>query len=240
MDPYPADAQHLEWSGNLVFRNGDNTQPTPRGFTNPKPVADFTNSQLVRVGEPVTFVSKSTDNGSIASYLWDFGAGLPSSSSKPTYVYDKAGIYRVMLVVWDNEGRSNVKEKLILVSPGLPDTKKPTVPSNLSSSSQTDETIDLTWSPVSDNVGVVSYDVYEDGQLACSTAPGETSFTLTGLTAATTYSITLRARDAAENTSADSRNDGASGFASANGTFGFDDCSCNGHERESDLDGVHR
>lgn len=204
MDPYPAAAQDLEWSNNIVFRNGDNTQPTSRGFTDPKPVADFTNSQLVRVGEPVTFVSTSTDNGTIASYLWDFGTGLPSSSAKPTYVYEKPGLYRVMLVVWDNEGRSNVKERLVLVTPGAPDTKKPTVPSNVTSPSQTDETMDLTWSPATDNVGVVSYDVYKDGQLAGSTAPGETSITLTGLSPATTYRITIRARDAAGNTSVDS------------------------------------
>ncbi|SFS63651.1 NPCBM/NEW2 domain-containing protein [Paenibacillus sp. BC26] len=201
MDPYPAAAQHLEWSGNLVFLNGNNAQPTSRGFANAKPVANFTNPILVRAGAPVTFESTSTDNGTITNYLWDFGAGLPSASSKPTYVYDKPGIYRVTLVVWDNEGRSNVKEKIILVSPGLPDTKKPNVPTNLVSPSQTDETIDLKWSPASDNVGVVGYDVYKDGALAGSTAPGELAFTLTGLSPQTTYSITLRARDAAGNVS---------------------------------------
>ncbi|RED63239.1 NPCBM/NEW2 domain-containing protein [Cohnella lupini] len=201
MDPYPTAAQHLEWSGNLVYRNGNNAQPVSRGFSNPKPKAGFTNPLLVRVGEPVTFVSTSTDNGTIVNYLWDFGAGLPSASSKPTYVYDKAGIYRVTLVVWDNEGRSDLKEKIILVSPGLPDTKKPNVPTNLASPSQTDETVELVWSPASDNVGVVSYDVYKDGTLVGSTAPGEITLTVKGLTASTTYVFTLRARDAAGNVS---------------------------------------
>ncbi|MFC5529681.1 NPCBM/NEW2 domain-containing protein [Cohnella yongneupensis] len=201
MDPYPSAAQDLEWSGNLVYRNGNNTQPTSRGFSNPKPKAGFSNPLVVREGEPVTFVSTSTDNGAIATYLWDFGAGLPSASAKPTYVYDKAGAYRVTLVVWDNEGRADLKEKLILVAPTLRDTKKPTTPTNLASPTRTDETIDLTWSAASDNIGVVGYDVYVNGTLSGTTAPGELSFTATGLSPATTYSITLRARDADGNVS---------------------------------------
>ncbi|MFD2612427.1 NPCBM/NEW2 domain-containing protein [Paenibacillus gansuensis] len=201
MDPYPAAAQHLEWSGNIVYKNGDNTQPVSRGFINPKPIAGFTNPVTVRVGEPVTFKSTSTDNGSISTYLWDFGAGLPSASSNPTYVYEKAGFYRVTLVVWDNEGRSNIKEKFVLVSPTRTDTQNPTVPTNLASPSQTDETITLLWSPAADNIGVVAYEVYKDGILAGSTEPGETSYTIKGLSPATTYNITLRSRDAAGNVS---------------------------------------
>lgn len=201
MDPYPAAAADLEWAGNLVYNNGNNAQPKSRGFANAKPKAGFDIPLLVREGEPVTFNSTSTDNGSIATYLWDFGTGLPSASARPTFVYDKAGIYRVTLVVWDNEGRASLRESIILVKPGLPDTKKPTVPTGLASPSQTDETIALTWSPASDNVGVVGYDVYRDGVLAATTAPGETSATLSGLAALTPYAITLRARDAAGNAS---------------------------------------
>ncbi|WP_219834830.1 NPCBM/NEW2 domain-containing protein [Paenibacillus sp. R14(2021)] len=201
IDPYPAAALDLEWKGNLVYKNGSNAVPASRGFANPKPKANFNIPALVRVGEPVTFNSTSTDNGVIATYLWDFGAGLPSASAKPTFVYDKAGIYRVTLVVWDNEGRADLKESVVIVRPGMPDTKNPTVPAAVTSPSQTDETISLTWSPASDNVGVVGYDVYRDGTLAGAAAPGETSITLTGLTALTTYGITIRARDAAGNVS---------------------------------------
>ncbi|MFD0671006.1 NPCBM/NEW2 domain-containing protein [Cohnella sp. GCM10027633] len=200
-DPYPAAAQDLEWSGNLVYKNGNNAQPTSRGFSNPKPKANFSNPLVIREGEPVTFVSTSTDNGSIGAYLWDFGAGLPSASAQPTYVYGKAGVYRVTLVVWDNEGRADLKEKVIIVAPTLRDNKKPTVPTNLASPSQTDETIDLTWSAASDNIGVVGYDVFVNGALVGTTAPGELAYVVSGLSAATTYSITLKARDADGNVS---------------------------------------
>ncbi|GLX70606.1 NPCBM/NEW2 domain-containing protein [Paenibacillus glycanilyticus] len=202
VDPYPAAAGHLEWKGNTVLRNGSNDQPSSRGFTNPKPTADFEAPTIVRVGEPVTFVNKSKDNGSISHQLWDFGAGLPSEKSQPTFVYDQLGAYRVTLVVWDNEGRASLKERVIVVRPGKPDTQAPSVPSGLVSPLQTDETIALSWTPASDNVGVVSYDVYVDGTLAGSTAPGETTYLVSGLSPLTTYTITLRARDAAGNVSA--------------------------------------
>ncbi|MFC3802296.1 NPCBM/NEW2 domain-containing protein [Cohnella sp. GCM10012308] len=201
IDPYPVAAQHLEWKNNVVYGNKSNAQPASRGFANPKPTADFDSPLLVRVGEPATFVSKSKDNGSIATYLWDFGTGLPSASSRPTFVYEQPGAYRVTLVVWDNEGRANLKEKVILVRPGLPDTKKPNVPANLAVASKTDEAVSLTWSAASDNVGVVAYDVYRNGTLAGSTAPGEIAYTVTGLEPATAYSFTVRARDAAGNVS---------------------------------------
>jgi chitodextrinase len=203
MDPYPAAAEHLEWSGNIVWGNGSNAVPVSRGFANKKPTADFSTPLLVRTGEPITFADASKDaDGSIAHRLWDFGDGLPSTAVSPTYVYNKLGIYRVTLVVWDNEGRSNLKERIVLVRPGAPDRQAPTAPTGLASPGQTDETALLTWSPASDNVGVVSYDVYADGVLAGSTAPGETSFLITGLAALTTYNVTVKAKDAAGNASA--------------------------------------
>lgn len=201
VDPYPAAAEHLEWKGNVVLRNSSNTQPSSRGFTNPKPTADFEAPALVRIGEPVTFVNKSKDDGSISHQLWDFGAGLPSASAQPTYVYDRLGAYRVTLVVWDNEGRASLKERIVIVRPGKPDTQAPSVPSGLVSPLQTDESIALSWNRAADNVGVVSYEVYVDGILDGSTAPGETSYLVSGLSPLTTYGITLRARDAAGNLS---------------------------------------
>ncbi|TCM96499.1 parallel beta helix pectate lyase-like protein [Paenibacillus sp. BK033] len=204
VDPYPAAAGHLEWQGNTVLRNGSNSQPASRGFENAKPTADFDAPMIVRVGEPVAFVNKSKDDGSISHQLWDFGEGLPSSSVQPTFVYDRLGAYRVTLVVWDNEGRASLKERTVVVRPGKPDTQSPSAPGDLVSPLQTDETVALSWSPASDNVGVVSYDVYVNETLAGSTAPGETTYLATGLSPSTAYLIVLRARDAAGNVSSPS------------------------------------
>jgi endo-1,4-beta-xylanase len=84
------------------------------------------------------------------------------------------------------------------------DTTPPTAPSNLTSTGKTDTSVSLSWSGSTDNVGVTAYDVYQ-GSTVVKTVTGSppgTSTTVTGLSPATTYTFTVRARDAAGNTSA--------------------------------------
>jgi len=78
--------------------------------------------------------------------------------------------------------------------------------------------VDLSWNASSDNVGVTGYDVYQ-GASNLGTVAG-TSAQVTGLTPATSYTFTVRARDAAGNVS------GASNAANAttDGTGGGGGC----------------
>lgn len=82
------------------------------------------------------------------------------------------------------------------------DTQAPTAPASLASTSKTATSITLAWNTSSDNVGVTGYDVYANSALK-TTVTGLTA-TITGLTASTTYSIYVKAKDAAGNTSASS------------------------------------
>lgn len=91
-------------------------------------------------------------------------------------------------------------EMTVLGNP--PDATAPTVPVGLASSNLSSTSFTLTWSPSTDNVGVTGYDVYRNGVLLSSvTSP---SLPVTGLSASTTYQMTVRARDAAGNASAQS------------------------------------
>jgi poly(hydroxyalkanoate) depolymerase family esterase len=81
-----------------------------------------------------------------------------------------------------------------------PDTQAPSTPMGLASPSKTSSSVSLGWSASTDNVAVTGYDVYNGTALATSVAG--TSATVTGLAANTTYSFTVRARDAAGNVSA--------------------------------------
>jgi len=80
-----------------------------------------------------------------------------------------------------------------------PDTQPPTAPTNLNASNITQTTVDLNWGASTDNVGVVGYDVYMGSSLL-GTVTGTTA-TVTGLTASTSYSFSVRAKDAAGNIS---------------------------------------
>ncbi|MBF7090768.1 endonuclease [Flavobacterium sp. ALJ2] len=82
------------------------------------------------------------------------------------------------------------------------DTQAPTAPTSLASTSKTANTISLSWSASTDNVGVTGYNVYANGVLK-TTVTG-LSGTITGLTASTNYNITVTAKDAAGNNSATS------------------------------------
>ncbi|MDI9830765.1 glycoside hydrolase family 6 protein [Streptomyces sp. KAU_LT] len=86
--------------------------------------------------------------------------------------------------------------------PGDPgDTTAPTAPTGLRATAKTASSVSLAWTAATDDVGVTGYDVYRDGTRVGSTATG-TTYTDTGLSAAKTYSYTVRARDAAGNVSA--------------------------------------
>jgi endonuclease I/chitodextrinase len=80
------------------------------------------------------------------------------------------------------------------------DTQAPTAPANLLASGTTETTTTLSWTASTDNVGVTGYDVYQ-GTTLKSTTTG-TSYTVTGLTASTAYSFSVKAKDAAGNLSA--------------------------------------
>ncbi|MDX2248447.1 MAG: S8 family serine peptidase [Bacteroidia bacterium] len=80
------------------------------------------------------------------------------------------------------------------------DTQDPSVPTNLAASNTTQTSTDLTWTASTDNVGVTGYNVFVDGILDGTTA--STSYTVSGLAAATTYAISVSAYDAAGNESA--------------------------------------
>jgi endonuclease I/chitodextrinase len=82
------------------------------------------------------------------------------------------------------------------------DSQAPTVPTNLIASGTTDSTTNLSWTASTDNVGVTGYDVYQGASLK-GTASG-TTYTVTGLTAATAYTFSIKAKDAAGNSSASS------------------------------------
>lgn len=84
------------------------------------------------------------------------------------------------------------------VSP--PDTQAPSVPDGLSVQSKTSTSVTLSWQASTDNVGVTGYDVYQDNVLIGSTVLP--SKLISGLKPNTAYSFTVKAKDAAGNSSA--------------------------------------
>jgi Zn-dependent metalloprotease/chitodextrinase len=99
-------------------------------------------------------------------------------------------------------GYGEVEDYHVNIGTSGGDTQAPTAPTGLSSSSITETTFTLNWNAATDNVGVTGYDVYSNGSLLGSVT--STSANITGLTASTTYAMTVKAKDAADNVSATS------------------------------------
>ncbi|PBC71795.1 fibronectin type III domain protein [Streptomyces sp. TLI_235] len=99
------------------------------------------------------------------------------------------------------------------------DTQAPTAPSGLASTGKTSSTVSLSWNASTDNVGVTGYDVYSGSSVVASSTG--TSATVTGLAASTAYTFTVKARDAAGNTSAASNSLAVTTNAGGGGGTGF-------------------
>ncbi|MFI1509059.1 carbohydrate binding domain-containing protein [Streptomyces sp. NPDC020597] len=102
---------------------------------------------------------------------------------------------------------------------GGTDTQAPTAPGGLTSTGKTSSSVSLSWNAATDDVGVTSYDVYR-GSSKALTVSG-TAATVGGLSASTAYTFTVKARDAAGNTSAASNSVSVTTSAGGGGGAGF-------------------
>ena len=83
---------------------------------------------------------------------------------------------------------------------GPSDTVAPTAPLTLAASGTTSNTTSLSWTASTDNVAVTGYNVYQGSTLVGTSTTA--SYNVTGLVGATTYSFSVKAKDAAGNLSA--------------------------------------
>ncbi|HEX6471386.1 MAG TPA: glycoside hydrolase family 3 N-terminal domain-containing protein [Streptosporangiaceae bacterium] len=84
------------------------------------------------------------------------------------------------------------------------DTTAPTAPGTPTAAGVTSSSVNLSWAASTDNVGVTGYDVVriQNGTETAVTSATTTSAALTGLTAGTSYTFAVYAKDAAGNRSA--------------------------------------
>lgn len=147
----------------------------------------------------------STDNVGVTGYDVYQGTTLKGSSTTTSFAVTgltASTTYSFTVKAKDAAGNVSAASNAVSVTTLAPvaDTTAPTAPTTLTASGTTSTSTNLTWTASTDNVGVTGYDVYQGTTLKGSSTT--TSFAVTGLTAATTYSFTVKAKDAAGNVSA--------------------------------------
>ena len=149
--------------------------------------------------------SVATDNVAVTGYdVYKDGVFLASTAST-TYTaasLSASTTYIFYVQAKDAAGNISLASNSVSVTTLTPDTTAPSAPT-LSASGTTTTTTNLSWTGATDNVAVSGYDVYRNSILIGSTTTA-TTFAVTGLTASTSYTFTVRAKDAAGNISVDS------------------------------------
>ena len=141
----------------------------------------------------------STDNVGVTGYHVYRGAALVATVVDPNYAdlsLTPNTNYTYTVTAFDAASNESLPSAGLGAST-LADTSAPSIPSNVHQTGQTTSSITITWNASSDNVAVMSYDIYRNGSLIRS-QPG-TSYTDNGLGVYTGYTYTIAARDAANN-----------------------------------------
>jgi len=93
-----------------------------------------------------------------------------------------------------------VEDYSITIIAASTDTTAPTAPTSLTATGTTATATNLSWTASTDNIGVTAYDVYQGATLKATVTT--TTYAVTGLTASTAYTFSVKAKDAAGNVSA--------------------------------------
>ena len=142
----------------------------------------------------------SADGGN--TYPVTLLAGTPNDGTQTVTIPNTPGSTNRIMVKGSGHIFFDISNVNFTITAGSTDTVAPSSPTSLAASGTTQTTTNLSWTAATDNVAVTGYDVYQGTTLKASVTT--TSYLVTGLTASTPYTFTVRAKDASSNVSSDS------------------------------------
>jgi endonuclease I/chitodextrinase len=148
--------------------------------------------------------SASSDNVAVTSYEIYVDGSLNGNTSNTNYTISGLNSntsYAVTVLAKDIANNKSAQSTVVNGTTTI-DNEAPTAPTSITITNQTGSGFKANWTASTDNAAVVGYDVFVDGTFNASTV--NTSYSVIDLTASTTYSVTILAKDEAGNKSAQS------------------------------------
>ena len=181
---------------------------------------------LAKTGSTLTSLSldwaASSDDVGVAGYTV-FLNGAPVATTTATS-YTVGGLlcgtsYTVAVDAYDAAGNHSSPGTVTASTTACVDTQAPTQPTGLAKTGSTTSSLSVRWGASTDDVGVAGYTVFLNGAPVATTTA--TSYTVGGLTCATTYTLDVDAYDAAGKHSTRATVSAATAACSTGGTGGI-------------------
>lgn len=145
----------------------------------------------------------ASDNTGVSGYEVFMDGNLIATTGSSEFTVENLSpntSYSFTILARDQAGNASGSSAAVSgTTSALPDVNPPSIPENLQVVSRTANSVQLDWDDALDNTGVSGYEVYIDGNLAFTTTGSESM--VENLSANTSYSFTLVARDQAGNAS---------------------------------------
>ena len=175
--------------------------PPPPDTTPPSTPTGLATSAVGTTSATLSWTA-STDNVGVTGYhVFRDGSqvGTPAATS-----YNYTGLtcgttYTLGVAAVDAAGNTSGTATKSVTTTACPDTTAPSTPTGLATSAVDQTSATLSWTASTDNVGVTGYRLFRGGSQVGTSAT--TSYSYTGLTCATTYTLGVAAVDAAGNVS---------------------------------------
>lgn len=143
----------------------------------------------------------STDNIGVSSYEVYVNGNLFTDTSLTTFNamnLNPNTNYSFTVLAKDIVGNKSAQSVAVNAST-LVDTEPPSIPTNVTISNETIASFKITWTASTDNTAVTNYDIYLDNNFNATT--DNTTYTVSGLSSGTSYSVTIAANDSSNNQS---------------------------------------
>ena len=187
---------------------GDSAQDLWGIYTSSDTEAPTAPTNVVASNETITTIdlswTASTDNVAVTGYNVYIDGTLTYQTANTTY--QVTGLspntsYAIQIEAKDLINNKSAKSTVINPSTTT-DSNAPSVPTNLAASNISGTTFNLTWTASTDDAAVTGYDIFIDGTYNSSSSTALK--TISNLSETTSYSVTVLAKDAADNKSAQS------------------------------------